>query len=95
MQIQVSSKYSPKLKSSIVRNAGNNKKKEKKGRKNLQWKKTMEAGGVEAGASIARRGLRFGERVAQSLLTRSFSSTTNPLLLHFESTQPVGFIFLQ
>jgi hypothetical protein len=36
--------------------------KEKKGIKNLQWKKTMEAGGVEAGASIVRRGLRFREK---------------------------------
>jgi hypothetical protein len=63
----------------------------KKGIKNLRWKKTMEAGGVEVGASIARRGLRFGEKVAQSLITRSFSSTTNPLLLHFESTQSVSF----
>jgi hypothetical protein len=62
--------------------------KKKKGIKNLRWKKTMEASGVEAGASISRRRLRFGERErrAQSLLTRSFSSTTNPLFLHFEST---------
>jgi hypothetical protein len=39
-------------------------KEKKKGIKNLQWKKTMEASGVEADALIARRGLRFGERVA-------------------------------
>jgi hypothetical protein len=69
--------------------------KEKKGIKNLQWKKIMEAGGVEAATSIARRRLRFGERErrAQSLLTRSFSSTINPLFLHFESTQLDNFTY--
>jgi hypothetical protein len=41
--------------------------KEKKGIKNLRWKKTMKAGGVEADASIARRGLRFGEREKGSI----------------------------
>jgi hypothetical protein len=44
-------------------------KKKKKGTRNLQWKEMMETGYVEASVSIAKRGLRFGERkrMAQKL----------------------------